>query len=118
MTSWLSHMDRNSSLKTHSNACNTAFIPVFYLVNIFKEVKAFLSQNLTSFLTTTAEWSFKCFDMQHPYALFKLKRFVFLLKHSFKNDSYNKEMFIMALPCPLCVVFMMHFVYNGYAHQL
>jgi len=33
MTSQISHMDRNSS------ACNTAFILVFYLVNVFKELK-------------------------------------------------------------------------------
>jgi len=59
-----------------------------------KKLKAFLSQN--SFLTTTTEYSFKCFNMQHPHTLFKLKHFVFILKYSFKNDSYNKETSITA----------------------
>jgi len=34
------------------------------------------------------------------------------------NDSYNKETFITALPCPLHAVFMTHFVYKGHANQL
>jgi len=49
---------------------------VIYLVKVFKEVKAFLSWN--SFLTTTAECSFKCFYTQCPHTLFKLKRFIFI----------------------------------------
>jgi len=118
LTSRLSHADRNSSLRgTHSNTCNTAFILVFYLVNIFKKLKAFLSQN--SFLTTTAECSFKCLNTQCSHALFKLKRFIFILKHTaFKTTLITKETSITALPCPLHAVFTMCFVYKGHAHQL
>jgi len=32
--------------------------------------------------------------------------------------TYNKETSITALPCPLCAVFTMRFVYKGHAHQL
>jgi len=120
MTSKLSHVNRDSLLReTHSNACNTAFIPYSVLFNnVFKELKPFLSQN--PFLTTTAaEYSLGTLTMtQRPHALFKLKHFVFILKHSFWNYSFNKETSITALPCPLCAVFTTRFVYEGQTHQL
>jgi len=81
-----------------------------------KKLKAFLNRNY--FLTTTAKCSFKHFDVQCPHTFFKLKHFVFIPKHSFLNDSYNKQTFIMTLPCLLRGVFMMRFVYKDHAHQL
>jgi len=55
--------------ETHSNTGNTAFIlafiQVFNLVNIFKEVKS-----LPYFLTTTAECSVKHFDTQCSHTHF------------------------------------------------
>jgi len=63
---------------------------VFYFVNVLlKKLKIFLNWN--SFLTTIGECSFKWLNTQHPHALLKLKYFVFILKHSFENNSYNKR---------------------------
>jgi len=56
-------------------------------------LKAFLRQN--SFLTTTAECSFKRLDMQRPRVHFKLKHFIFILKHSFMALS------LITNKCPL-----------------
>jgi len=46
---------------------------VFYLLNVFKEVKSL--PQLKLFLTTTAECSFKRFDMQRPHTPFKIRRY-------------------------------------------
>jgi len=54
---------------------------------------------LNSFLTTTAECSFKYLDTQCPHTLFKLKCFIFILKHSFLKQLITIWMSIMALPC-------------------
>jgi len=62
---------------------------VFYLVNIFKKLKTFRSWN--SFLTTTAECSFKCFNTQCPHPLFKLKHFIFILSTAFKTILITKK---------------------------
>jgi len=54
-----------------------------------KKLKAFLSWN--SFLTTTAECSFKHFNKQRPHALFKLKHFIFILKQAFKTTLITNK---------------------------
>jgi len=81
-----------------------------------KNSKAFFCWH--SFLTTAAEYSFKHLEMQCPHTNFKLKCFVFILKQSFYNNSYNKEASIMALPCSIRAVFTTCFVYKGHVHQL
>jgi len=47
-----------------------SYYSVLFSRTFLKKLKAFLSRN--SFLTTTAECSFKRFDTQCPHALFKL----------------------------------------------
>jgi len=114
MTSWFSHMDiyRNSSLRNMQQHMQYCLHTSVLFSKCFFKVKGLPSRN--SFLTTTGECSFKCLNTE----LFKLKCFVFILKHSFEITLIIKEMSMTALPCLLRAVFTMRFAYKGHAHQL